>query len=195
MSFIDKAKEALFDTVDKAKDAIADNVDKVEGAIGKAGDFIDEKTSGKFAETIDKVQGAAHTAVDKVTEAAEGSEIETLRIASAPGTLPSPGVLGDMGYRVGKRGLFPHQRREVLQRVFGVHLVATSPWNEEYIREWGQRCTEARWNKMRRALYGLNATAEMRRSADMSEAIADRNQDLEWLTDDYGKWLTDNYRL
>ena len=49
MSFIDKAKEAIADTVDKAKDAIADNVDKVEGAIDKAGDFIDEKTSGNFA--------------------------------------------------------------------------------------------------------------------------------------------------
>ena len=170
MSFIDKAKEAIADTVDKAKDAIADNVDMVEAAIDKAGGLIDEQTGGKF------------------------SDVETLHIESDQGTLPSPGVLGDMGYRVGKRGLFPHQRREVLQRVFRVHLVATSPWTEEYIREWGQRCTEARWNKMRQVLYGLNATAEKRRTADMSEAIADRNQDLEWLKDDYETWLTDNYR-
>ena len=59
---------------DKAKEVISDNVDKIEGAIDKAGDFIDEKTSGKFAETIDKVQGAAHTAVDKVTEAADSAK-------------------------------------------------------------------------------------------------------------------------
>ena len=38
--------------------------------IDKAGDFIDEKTGGKFAEHIDKAQAAAHTAVDKATAAA-----------------------------------------------------------------------------------------------------------------------------
>jgi hypothetical protein len=69
MSFIDKAKEALSDNLDKAKDAIAENVDKIEGAVDKAGDFIDDKTSGKFAETIDKFQDAAKGADYKVTDA------------------------------------------------------------------------------------------------------------------------------
>ena len=42
--------------------------------IDKAGDLIDEKTSGKFSETIDKVQGAAQTAVDKVSDAATNAK-------------------------------------------------------------------------------------------------------------------------
>lgn len=51
--------------VDKAKDLVEKNIDKVEAAIDKAGDFVDEKTGGKFAETVNKVQDAAKNAADK----------------------------------------------------------------------------------------------------------------------------------
>lgn len=165
MSFIDKAKEAFED----AWEAVSETIEKAKDSVG---------------ETVDKVQ-----------DAAEPVEIETLHMESDPGTLPSPGVLGDMGYRVGKSGLSGYQRREILNRVFRVQLVATSPWTQEYVREWGERCTEARWNKMRQALYGLNAVARRRTNADMSEAIDDRQQDLEWLTEDYDEWLTGSHRL
>jgi hypothetical protein len=55
--------------LDKAKEVLHENAEKVEQAIDKAGDFIDEKTQGKFSETVDKVQDAAKTAVDKGQEA------------------------------------------------------------------------------------------------------------------------------
>ncbi len=32
--------------------------DKIEDVVGKAGDFIDDKTSGKYADKIDSVQAA-----------------------------------------------------------------------------------------------------------------------------------------
>ena len=55
--------------LDKAKEVLHENAEKVEQAIEKAGDVIDEKTSGKFKDTVDKVQDAAENVVDKGQEA------------------------------------------------------------------------------------------------------------------------------
>ena len=62
--------------LDKAKDLVEKNADKVEQAIDKAGDFIDEKTGGKYKEAVDKVQDAAKHAVEKdaATDADKGAE-------------------------------------------------------------------------------------------------------------------------
>ena len=78
--------------LDKAKEVLHENAEKVEQAIDKAGDFIDEKTQGKFSETVDKVQDAAKTAVDKGQEAlknvgdkgeeAAGSAADTVKDAA-----------------------------------------------------------------------------------------------------------------
>lgn len=51
--------------LDKAKSLLSQNADKVEQAIDKAGDIVDEKTSGKYKDAVDKVQDAAKKAVDK----------------------------------------------------------------------------------------------------------------------------------
>ncbi|HEX5142828.1 MAG TPA: antitoxin [Mycobacterium sp.] len=59
MSFLDKAKDAL-------EKVVAGNSEKVGEAIDKAGDFVDEKTDGKFKDAVDKVQDAAKNAADKV---------------------------------------------------------------------------------------------------------------------------------
>ena len=45
--------------LDKAKDLLAQNADKVGTAIDKAGEFVDEKTQGKYSDTIHKVQEEA----------------------------------------------------------------------------------------------------------------------------------------
>jgi MT0933-like antitoxin protein len=44
---------------DKAKDALSGHSDQVAAAIDKAGDFVDEKTEGKYAEQVDKGQDMA----------------------------------------------------------------------------------------------------------------------------------------
>lgn len=54
------------DFVDKAKDLAAENKDKVKEGIEKAGDFIDEKTGGKFSDQVDQGEEAAKDAVDNL---------------------------------------------------------------------------------------------------------------------------------
>ncbi len=50
--------------LDKAKDLLSQNADKVETVIDKAGEFVDEKTQGKYSDTIHKVQEEAKKVVD-----------------------------------------------------------------------------------------------------------------------------------
>src|SRR3954462_15742966 len=50
--------------LDKAKDLLSQNADKIETAIKKAGDFVDDKTQGKYSDTIHKVQEEAKKVVD-----------------------------------------------------------------------------------------------------------------------------------
>jgi len=54
--------------LDKAKDLLSQNADKVEMAIDKAGDFVDEKTEGKYSDTIHKVQEEAKKAAGSASE-------------------------------------------------------------------------------------------------------------------------------
>ncbi len=43
----------------KAQELIGGNEEAIKDGIEKAGDFIDDKTGGKFAEQVDAVQDAA----------------------------------------------------------------------------------------------------------------------------------------
>ena len=44
---------------DRAKDALSGHSEQVAAAIDKAGDFVDEKTEGKYTEQVDKGQDMA----------------------------------------------------------------------------------------------------------------------------------------
>ena len=44
---------------DKAKDALSGHSEQVAAAVDKAGDFVDDKTEGKYAEQVDKGQDMA----------------------------------------------------------------------------------------------------------------------------------------
>ena len=50
---------------DRAKDALSGHSEQVAAAVDKAGDFVDEKTQGKYAEQVDKGQDMAR---DKLTD-------------------------------------------------------------------------------------------------------------------------------
>ena len=52
--------------MDKAKDLLSQNADKVETVIDKAGQFVDDKTQGKYSDTIHKVQEQAKKAAKSV---------------------------------------------------------------------------------------------------------------------------------
>ena len=59
MGFADNLKGI----VDKGKDLAAENSDKIDDVVEKAGDFVDNKTGGKYADKVDKVQEAAKKAI------------------------------------------------------------------------------------------------------------------------------------
>ncbi|GAB4098825.1 antitoxin [Sinomonas halotolerans] len=56
----------LDDMKGKAEELIAGNSDAVRDGIGKVGDFIDDKTGGKYAGQVDGAQQAASDYVDGV---------------------------------------------------------------------------------------------------------------------------------
>ncbi|WP_394160612.1 antitoxin [Galactobacter valiniphilus] len=65
MSFLDDIKGKAEGLVDQAQDLVAKNEEAIKGGIEKVGDFIDDKTGGKFADKVDSVQHAASGLVDK----------------------------------------------------------------------------------------------------------------------------------
>ena len=52
---------------DRAKDALSGHSEQVEAVVDKAGDFIDEKTEGKYAEQVDKGQDMAKDKLSDTT--------------------------------------------------------------------------------------------------------------------------------
>ncbi len=54
MGIADQFKGAM----NKVKDVAGENAEKIEGAVDKAGDFIDDKTGGKYADKVESVQDA-----------------------------------------------------------------------------------------------------------------------------------------
>ncbi len=52
---------------DKIGDLAKQHEDKIEEGIEKTGDFVDEKTGGKYAERVDQAQQAANDQLDKLT--------------------------------------------------------------------------------------------------------------------------------
>ena len=84
MSFLDKAKTALNQAKDKAADLAEQHGDKIDQAIDKGGNFVDQKTKGKYSDKIDKAQGAARGAADKL--AAQGVD----DAPAPPAAVPDP---------------------------------------------------------------------------------------------------------
>ena len=56
---------------DRAKEALSGHSEQVEAVIDKAGDFIDEKTEGKYVEQVDKGQDMAR---DKLSDRTDQPE-------------------------------------------------------------------------------------------------------------------------
>ena len=58
----------LRDWFNKGKKAAAENKDAVSEGVDKAGDFVDDKTGGKYEEHVDKGQEAAKDYIEKLPE-------------------------------------------------------------------------------------------------------------------------------
>ncbi|MEH0109992.1 antitoxin [Tersicoccus sp. MR15.9] len=84
MSAFDNLKGKASDLMGKAADAVRGHEDQVKQGIEKAGDFIDQKTGGKYADRIDSVQQKAGEAVNRL-----GSQDHTGGAGTTPGTTPA----------------------------------------------------------------------------------------------------------
>ncbi|MGW9412796.1 antitoxin [Arthrobacter cupressi] len=58
----------------KAQELIGGNEEAIKDGIQKAGDFVDDKTGGKFAEQVDAVQDAASGFVENASGDEPGGE-------------------------------------------------------------------------------------------------------------------------
>lgn len=65
----------LDDLKGKAQDLIGGNEEAIKDSIEKAGDFIDDKSGGKFAEQVDAVQNAASDFVGNLDGEAEKAPV------------------------------------------------------------------------------------------------------------------------
>lgn len=103
---------------------------------------------------------------------------------------PQVGVLGAMGYRVGRKGLKPTDRRAILRRAFNVELRAASGAERGYVGKWGPSRSAARKEMMRKSLRGFIKLAQLQQRADKSEAIEDWESDLRWMGRTFGLRLS-----
>jgi hypothetical protein len=76
----EQAKEVADQARHKAGAFAAEHSGKAEGAIGKAGQFVNARTDGKYADTVGKVSELARKGVDRAADQAP------------PTTLPNGGT-------------------------------------------------------------------------------------------------------
>ncbi|WP_264794289.1 MULTISPECIES: antitoxin [Arthrobacter] len=65
MSIFDELKGKAGGLKDKAAVLVGNNADSIKGGIGKVGDFIDNKTGGKYSGQVDGLQAKASELIDR----------------------------------------------------------------------------------------------------------------------------------
>lgn len=73
MAFLDELKGKAGEFKDKAAQAAEGGAEKLRGAVDGVGDFVDEKTGGKYSEQVNHLQESANGLLDK----ADGSDTDT----------------------------------------------------------------------------------------------------------------------
>jgi len=105
---------------------------------------------------------------------------------------PDVGMLGHMGYSVGRSGESLQRRRKILQEVFERERLprVKSP---EYVADWGDSMSAVRLHKIAEELASFARLRKRRRdSHNSAEAITDWEDDLKWLKD---KFYTGRFRF
>ena len=67
MGLFDSVGDMINKNKDKLGDLAREHEDKIEAGIEQAGDFVDDKTGGKFAGQVDQAQGFANEQLDNIT--------------------------------------------------------------------------------------------------------------------------------
>lgn len=94
-TILDKAKDLAFEIKDKVTTYVGENEEKIHGAVEKTGEFIDDKTKGKFSEKIDKAQDAAKNAVTKIGSAGSADDPTPGATPADPADVPTPAAQPD----------------------------------------------------------------------------------------------------
>jgi hypothetical protein len=89
---------------------------------------------------------------------------------------PNTGILGHLGYRVGKEGLSTAERRTILTEVFNSTLPNIN--SREYMQGWGQPKSKERLKKMADSMASF-CQSQKRRSNHL--AASHYEEDLKWL--------------
>lgn len=92
---------------------------------------------------------------------------------------PEIGLLKLLGYTVGNNGLSTEKRHHILQYVFYGELPPGLP--TEYLYEWGAAGSRTRLLKLANTLASFARNAKKNLRADLSEAIHNWEDDLEWV--------------
>lgn len=94
------------------------------------------------------------------------------------------GMLVYLGYRVGvTQGVSHGIRRQILDAAFQGPLPPVN--GPEYCREWGPPAAPARLQRLANEIARFTRNAKRKKSADMTSAIADWEQDLKYLHREY----------
>ena len=101
------------------------------------------------------------------------------------------GILGYLGYHVGKSGEFSSARRQaLLSRVFEGSLPPIN--GPKYMEEWGHQGTLPRLRKMAESIASAVKSAKRRNHADYSVAIEHWEDDLQYL---YERYYVDRFNF
>ena len=90
---------------------------------------------------------------------------------------PSQGMMSTMDYRVGDtQGVKKEYRRQIIKEI----LSSSLPFVESpaYMSEWGDPCSEERYNKIKNFLFGQINNPLQRKNY---RAISEWKEDLDWL--------------
>jgi hypothetical protein len=93
------------------------------------------------------------------------------------------GMLSFFEYRVGNHGLSSDERRDILDAIFEQELPPVL--DPEAMDSWGEPESPERLRRMARSLAFLTRSAKLREDMDYDAAIADWEDDLDYLYDTY----------
>lgn len=65
MALFDELKGKAGDLKDKATELAEGGAEKLRGAVDGVGDFVDEKTGGKYSDQVENLQESANDLLDK----------------------------------------------------------------------------------------------------------------------------------
>ncbi len=128
----------------------------------------------------------------RVVQAIEVEWIKRTELAQAGADRPKVGILGALGYHVGKSGLSLRKRRPILSFILGApYLPAVG--SPAYLLEWAEPNSPERLQKMATVIANLAREKIAFGEERYADAILHWEADLEWLWEEYYK--TRKYRF